>query len=654
MNLNYNKGPDFQLCSIYNQNDVDSRFGVPLPRLGSVAIANLNFGPRAGSVRVNPNVDSTYILLCLWGNNVGNNTFAIGNGTPYIAGQDSVTVGSSVPGCTWQNSGVNAGMCASRPSDINSPSCPISNGQSCGTPGAVSMCDARLGDPLPSCSPLGTYEATTYTCTCGSPVAPTVTLSASPLTINGGETTNLSWVVNNATACTASGGWSGAKSSAGGTEAQTPAVTTTYNLTCTGPGGSGSGSVTVVVNPVVPSQPNLNGGVIIGNGDFTVGQTVTFNSSVANNGSAATPVGFRTDYTYRWSPTGAWVQFSDNNYGVLNAGASNPDASPGLTLNPPSSQSAPYTLYIQHCVDSDRVVDESDETDNCGYQTYANIPDAPVPPSINFNASPNTILQGGSSNLSWTVTDATTCTASNGWSGSKNSSGGSESVSPNVTTTYTLTCSGPGGSSNQSVTVTVNLPTGDLTGVGCSVLAGQSTCNGSLGWTGVNAINPYISNQTSPSTPVYSGIAMPNGSRSGIVLNLGTITMLLRSGNYTIDQADLTAGCATGTFRLGNTCHNPPQITIDINPGLVRSGSTASVDVTIDAAYPVSCTATGVDGTGTINHPGSPSRANYVLTTKPLKAKQEVTVTCNSVPPTTGLDATGRATVDVLPSIEET
>ncbi len=54
----------------------------------------------------------------------------------------------------------------------------------------------------------------------------------------------LTWSSTNATACTASGGWTGALA-ASGSQSVTVAQTSSYVLSCTGSGGSGSGSVVV-------------------------------------------------------------------------------------------------------------------------------------------------------------------------------------------------------------------------------------------------------------------------------------------------------------------------------------------------------------------------------------------------------------------------
>jgi hypothetical protein len=82
-------------------------------------------------------------------------------------------------------------------------------------------------------------------------------------------------------------------------------------------------------------------------------------------------------------------------------------------------------------------------------------------PTFTLSANPTSITSGASSTLTWSaVTNATSCTASGGtFTGSKPTSGGTQSVSPTSTTTYTLSCTGAGGTTNQSATVTVTNPT---------------------------------------------------------------------------------------------------------------------------------------------------------------------------------------------------
>jgi hypothetical protein len=57
--------------------------------------------------------------------------------------------------------------------------------------------------------------------------------------------------------------------------------------------------------------------------------------------------------------------------------------------------------------------------------------------------------------LNWSSTNATSCTASGGWSGPVGVNGSQGTGPVNATTVYSLTCTGAGGTSNQSTTVTV-------------------------------------------------------------------------------------------------------------------------------------------------------------------------------------------------------
>jgi len=78
---------------------------------------------------------------------------------------------------------------------------------------------------------------------------------------------------------------------------------------------------------------------------------------------------------------------------------------------------------------------------------------APLPTIDSFTASSLAdTLVGSTLQLSWTSTNATSCTASGAWTGSKSSSGTESgvTVSINGTNTFTLTCSGTGGSSTPS------------------------------------------------------------------------------------------------------------------------------------------------------------------------------------------------------------
>ena len=80
----------------------------------------------------------------------------------------------------------------------------------------------------------------------------TVSFSASPSTVVAGNPVTLEWSSTNATRCTASGGWSGAKASSG-SETVTPesAGTVEYSVSCRGEGEAYGRSVSVEVLPVL-------------------------------------------------------------------------------------------------------------------------------------------------------------------------------------------------------------------------------------------------------------------------------------------------------------------------------------------------------------------------------------------------------------------
>ncbi|MEK7531110.1 MAG: polysaccharide deacetylase family protein [Patescibacteria group bacterium] len=112
---------------------------------------------------------------------------------------------------------------------------------------------------------VGTLEIDNYSLVLGAPAtstpppppppaAPTLTLSASPLSIIAGATSTLVWASTNATSCAASNGWGGGKTLAG-SEIVSPLATTTYVLACAGAGGTMTQQVIIGVTPAVPPPP---------------------------------------------------------------------------------------------------------------------------------------------------------------------------------------------------------------------------------------------------------------------------------------------------------------------------------------------------------------------------------------------------------------
>lgn len=97
---------------------------------------------------------------------------------------------------------------------------------------------------------------------------------------------------------------------------------------------------------------------------------------------------------------------------------------------------------------------------------------APPAPTVSLKASATQVEQGGTVTLTWSSQNASSCTASNGWTGTQQLTGSATSAALTATTTFVLTCNGAGGSNAASVTVTVNAAQSSSKGGGGGKLDG--------------------------------------------------------------------------------------------------------------------------------------------------------------------------------------
>jgi len=237
--------------------------------------------------------------------------------------------------------------------------------------------------------------------------AATVTLSASPTSVAGGGASALTWSSANATSCAASGDWSGTKATSGTQTTSVLAVTAVYSLTCTGAGGS-SQPATAVVIVSGPATATLTASPI----------------SVASSGAS----------TLTWRSTGA-------------SSCNATDGWSGTKLPSGTQSTGPLTLSTKYSLVC---------TGSGGTSSIASVT-VNVAPSGTLIATPPVVTNGGSAVLSWSSTNATACTATGGWTGSKPGSGTFSTGPLTATTSYTLTCAGTGGTSGpSSATVTVS------------------------------------------------------------------------------------------------------------------------------------------------------------------------------------------------------
>ncbi|MFZ0448383.1 MAG: hypothetical protein WAL98_04010, partial [Desulfatiglandaceae bacterium] len=114
-------------------------------------------------------------------------------------------------------------------------------------------------------------------------------------------------------------------------------------------------------------------------------------------------------------------------------------------------------------------------------------------PTVSISADPEAILLGDSSTLTWNSTHAGTCVIEPGI-GSVDVNG-SISVSPTETTMYTITVTGPGGTTSTEVTITVTdpnaPPTVIMTPTSASISQGESI---TLTWNSERAQSAFIDN----------------------------------------------------------------------------------------------------------------------------------------------------------------
>jgi hypothetical protein len=98
---------------------------------------------------------------------------------------------------------------------------------------------------------------------------------------------------------------------------------------------------------------------------------------------------------------------------------------------------------------------------------------SPTPPTVTLSANPSTINAGAASTLAWTSTNATSITIDNGIGSVALS--GTRVVTPNQTTTYTITATGAGGSAGATALVEVKpLPTVQMTCFPHRILPGET------------------------------------------------------------------------------------------------------------------------------------------------------------------------------------
>jgi phospholipase C len=293
----------------------------------------------------------------------------------------------------------------------------------------------------------------------------------------------------------------------GGAQSVTPTSTTTYTATANGAGGTATSQVSVTVSAVsgptvtmVASPTSITAGT---SSTLTVTATNATQVVISNNidsttlplpGSGGTqPVSPTVTTTYTATATGA-------------GGAATAQASITVT--------------------------------------------GAVAPTVTIAASPTSIMQGTSSTLTVTATNANQVLISNNIDSTTLpllGSGGTQVVSPTVTTTYTATATGSGGTATAQVSITVTGPTVTLVASPNSIAQGGSS---TLTATASNATQVVISDNVDSTTYTLGG---SGGTEvvSPTVTTTYTATATGTGGGTKIAQAIVSVGAA-GSSNLVN------------------------------------------------------------------------------------------------------
>lgn len=337
---------------------------------------------------------------------------------------------------------------------------------------------------------------------------PSVSFSAQPGSTTQGAAATLVWAASSdATSCAAVSGptqdttWSGALPTSGShaipSSVYNSPGTYQYVLSCTGPSGTTTVPVTYTVNPGSTGGPQFTG---------------DFNASTTN----LPPAGGSTTLT--WATSNATACSATSTPPLSGWSGAQPTNSPsgGTTVMlPANTGSTPISYNLQlTCTDGSNSITQ---TQMVTVQGQSAMP----APTVTLSADPLTIVAGSTATttLTYSTSNATSCTTAGGtgaWAtqpvpnaGSTPATGTAASTPMTVagSYTYTLTCTGPGGTYT-AAPVTVVATSSDP---GFTPVHGQSASSAGLFVaTAPNSNSGVTATQVAPGGDLYFSWASSN------------------------------------------------------------------------------------------------------------------------------------------------
>ncbi|HPF25585.1 MAG TPA: hypothetical protein PK159_03250 [Steroidobacteraceae bacterium] len=251
-------------------------------------------------------------------------------------------------------------------------------------------------------------------------------------------------------------------------------------------------------------------------------------------------------------------------------------------------------------------------------------PAPPIPaPVVSLVAQPATVGRNGTTTLTWTSTNATSCTASGDWSGSRDANGSATLGPLAANASYSISCTGSGGSGSASTTVSFSpVPVITLTATPPRVLLG-----------GISTLNWTTTDATSCTGTANATLLPLNGWLGAQPTSGSFTTQPMSSPTEFILECTGPAGTSRATARVEATPAG--SIFFFGVPSSVYFQD--AVTFRWSGSFVTDCVASGAWS--------GPRPANGEFTTPPLTANTSYTLTCT--------DAAGPVvrTLDIVPQV---
>ena len=228
--------------------------------------------------------------------------------------------------------------------------------------------------------------------------------------------------------------------------------------------------------------------------------------------------------------------------------------------------------------------------------------DPALPPTVALSASPTTIQAGSTATLSWTSTNAATAEIDNNVGIVPVS--GSKTVTPDATTTYTITVSNTvlTATATTQIIVTSPPPSVIISASPAAIVSGGSS---TLTWTTTNAATASIDNGVG-TVPVNGSVSVsPTATTTYTITATGSGGSASTSVKVTVETALPTITFSAtpdtippaGSSTLAWTTTDATAVSIDQGIGAVDQNGSHAVTPTSETIYKL--TATGPGGTAT-------------------------------------------------------